>query len=121
MITLTRTYTPEYPPLADGYKWVFCNIEINGETYGFRTNCREELTDEEVQVWLTVKHDDFACEIYRYMYQGAIVTPNPGETLLDAWQRWVNDGCKNTATVIEDGKEETVETVIEKRAWNDTH
>lgn len=138
MITLTRTHTPEYPPLAEGYKWVFCDIEINGTTYGYRTNCPEDLTNEEVQAWLTAKHDSFCCEIYRSMYRDAIITKLDGETDLEAWQRWEAEGCRNVSIVaipvtnddiseVDDpaqGQEpetSTAYTVIEKRAWRNTH
>jgi len=138
MITLTRTYTPEYPPLAEGYKWVFCNIEMNDETYGFRTNCREELIDEEVAAWLTAKHDDFCCEIYRYMYREANITKLDGETELEAWQRWEAEGCRNVSVVSlpitntdisevddpaqgQEPEQTTSYVTVEKRKWRNTH
>lgn len=98
---------------------VFFTLTDGDDVFKWHGDIPSDTSD--VQAYLEANIESLRCGIYRKQYREAQVIKLEGETDLQAWQRWVNDGCKNTATVIKDGKEETVETVVEKRAWKDTH
>lgn len=79
------------------------------------------MAETDIPAYLEAHIEEYRCGIYRKQYREAQFTKAEGETDLQAWQRWEGAGCKNTSTEIVDGEETTVETVIEKRTWKDTH
>lgn len=87
----------------------------------FKWHADIPLATADIQAYLEANIDTLRCGIYRKQYREAQVIKLEGETDLQAWRRWEAEGCKNTTTEIVDGKEATVETVIEKKAWKDTH
>lgn len=98
----------------------------------------DAMPAEDIPAYMESQIKSMRCGIYRKQYRDAIVTPIDGETMLDAWKRWEGEGCRNYTTVTlpeinadisevddpaqgQEAEATTTYTVIEKKAWKDTH
>jgi hypothetical protein len=80
---------------ADTFNW-HCDIQRTG------------MIEAEVQSELEARINEYRCGIYRKQYKEAVIEQTQEETEIQAWQRWVTNGCINSD-----------ETVIEKK-WKNT-
>lgn len=102
-----KTDTTAYFTLIDGentFKW-HGDIQQTG------------MSEAQIQSWLEANIEKLRGEIYRKIYPEAVIVKFNDETDLEAWQRWISNGCKNIVVV----NEVEAEVIIPARDWEDTH
>ncbi len=113
-----------YRPIDDANQVTYFTLTAAGTAYKWHGNT-PVLTGQDLSDYLAAHAGQYLCGIYRKMYVEAIVVPQPGETELTAWTRWVSEGCKNTREIeaMVDGEvtSRVVEEPVPLKPWKDTH
>ena len=103
-------------------KTVFFTIGYKGTDYKWHGDMPK---DAEAQDYLDAKSDTLKVGLLRKQYFDAVVPQLQDKSALESFEAWVSAGCKNAEVKGEDmeGNEYVItpETVIEKKAWVDSH
>jgi hypothetical protein len=118
------TITPNgYRAIDETSRVTFFTLSVGGATYKWHANT-SALTQEALHADLTAQAEAYLCGIHRKMYLEEEITPETGETELEAWARWIEAGCKNTRQTITMVEGEPVitstEDAIPVTPWKDT-
>ena len=111
-----------YRIIDDTTQVTYFTLAARGVTYKWHGNT-PRLIGDALQAYLESRKEEYICGIYRKIYLDAEIIPQPGETELEAWQRWIAGGCKNVRRIVTEGEAgpEFAEEIIEPAPWRDTH
>ena len=105
----------------DSQKWIEISVTVDSDDCKFTHVAPSNLSGDELQDYVDGREDFYKKELLRNMYKGADVYDDP----LEDFEAWIAAGCKNAEVKGEDheGNEYVItpETVIEKKAWVDSH
>ena len=103
-------------------KTVSFTIAYDGKDYKWHGDMPK---DADAQDYLDARYDTLKAEILRKQYHDAVVPQLEGESVLESFEAWVSDGCKNAEVkgTDSDGEEYVIkaEETISKKTWVDTH
>ncbi len=119
----TITVTPNGYRIIDGNEQVtFFTLTVGGVAYKWHGNT-PRLEGQALADYLTAHAEEYLCGIHRKMYVEAAILPEPGESELEAWTRWIAAGCKNIRQIEVDGAPsiQVIEEPIPLIPWKDTH